>query len=210
MIDNTGDAVEDITYQFQFRTEIRNPNTFLYSTGPVSSFDDPDLNVQFFNLTRVIGPRRTGTPTLLAANLSVLPANVGRSSILDYNGQLGSGVFGHTPRSARLRGPREEGFYIDLGATFDLLQLRTARQRPRLTDRQRLAGFNKHSRHRAADFGGDAQRMRPASRPIRTRRSAYGRPASRRSTTTRSPGGQCTGATGFRCRALATRSSTKS
>jgi hypothetical protein len=29
MIDNTGDAVEDITYQFQFRTEIRNPNTFL-------------------------------------------------------------------------------------------------------------------------------------------------------------------------------------
>ena len=92
MIDNTGDAVEDITYQFQFRTEIRNPNTFLYNTGPVSSFDDPDLNVrQFFNLTRITGPRRTGTPTLLAANLWVLPANVGRSSIRDYNGQLGSG-----------------------------------------------------------------------------------------------------------------------
>ena len=63
MIDNTGDAVEDITYQWQFRTEIRNPNTFLYNTGPVSSIDDPDLNVrQFYNLTRVVGPRRTGSP----------------------------------------------------------------------------------------------------------------------------------------------------
>ena len=82
MIDNTGDAVEDITFQWQFRTEIRNPNTFLYNTGPVSSIDDPDLNVrQFFNLTRVVGPRRTGASTLLAANLHVLPAHVGVSSI---------------------------------------------------------------------------------------------------------------------------------
>jgi hypothetical protein len=41
VIDNTGDAVEDLTFQFRFRTEIRNPNTFLYNTGPVSSLDDP-------------------------------------------------------------------------------------------------------------------------------------------------------------------------
>ena len=38
MIDNTGDAVEDITYQFRFRTETRNPDTFLYNTGVVTSF----------------------------------------------------------------------------------------------------------------------------------------------------------------------------
>ncbi|HEX8154367.1 MAG TPA: DUF4331 family protein, partial [Thermoanaerobaculia bacterium] len=29
-IDNNGDAREDITYQFQFRTDTRNANTFLY------------------------------------------------------------------------------------------------------------------------------------------------------------------------------------
>ncbi len=33
MVDNDGDAVEDITFQFRFRTETRNPNTFLYNTG---------------------------------------------------------------------------------------------------------------------------------------------------------------------------------
>ena len=33
MVDNNGDAVEDVTFQFRFRTEVRNPNTFLYNTG---------------------------------------------------------------------------------------------------------------------------------------------------------------------------------
>ena len=43
-IDNNGDAVEDITYQFRFTTSQRHPNTFLYNTGPVTSLDDADLN----------------------------------------------------------------------------------------------------------------------------------------------------------------------
>jgi hypothetical protein len=34
-IDNNGDGKEDITYQFQFRNDLRNPNTFLYNVGPV-------------------------------------------------------------------------------------------------------------------------------------------------------------------------------
>jgi hypothetical protein len=32
MVDNTGDAVEDLTYQFRFNTSVSNPNTFLYNT----------------------------------------------------------------------------------------------------------------------------------------------------------------------------------
>ena len=43
MVDNNGDAVEDITFQFRFRTETRNPNTFLYNTGVITSLDDPGL-----------------------------------------------------------------------------------------------------------------------------------------------------------------------
>ena len=126
MIDNTGDAVEDITFQFRFRTEIRNPNTFLYNTGSVTSLDDPDLNVrQFYSVTRVEGPRRTGAARLIAENVPVLPANVGVSSIPDYS-DLGRGVFIQEIESVRLfAGPRDDGFYVDLGATFDLLQLRT-------------------------------------------------------------------------------------
>src|SRR5574341_314865 len=32
-IDDDGDGIEDIAYEFRFKTEFRNPNTFLYNTG---------------------------------------------------------------------------------------------------------------------------------------------------------------------------------
>src|SRR5881394_4100326 len=43
-IDNDGDAVDDITYQFRFQTTLQNTNTFLYNTGSISSLDDPNWN----------------------------------------------------------------------------------------------------------------------------------------------------------------------
>ena len=59
MVDNNGDAVEDLTYQFRFNTVTMNPNTFLYNTGPITSLDDPDFNVrQYYSVTEVRGPRR--------------------------------------------------------------------------------------------------------------------------------------------------------
>ena len=45
-IDNNGDAVEDIFYQWDFDTEIVNPNSFLYNSGPIDSLDSPNLNVR--------------------------------------------------------------------------------------------------------------------------------------------------------------------
>ena len=44
-VDNNGDGEEDVTYQFRFRTETRNQNTFLYNTGPINSLDDPNWNI---------------------------------------------------------------------------------------------------------------------------------------------------------------------
>ena len=43
-IDNDHDAKPDLTYRWLFASHYRNPNTFLYNTGPVTSLDDPDLN----------------------------------------------------------------------------------------------------------------------------------------------------------------------
>jgi len=40
-IDNNGDAIEDITYQWRFTTEVRNTATFLYNTGTITSLDSP-------------------------------------------------------------------------------------------------------------------------------------------------------------------------
>src|SRR6202046_4133705 len=41
-IDNNGDGVADISYQFRFENTNTNPNTFLYNTGPITSLTDPN------------------------------------------------------------------------------------------------------------------------------------------------------------------------
>jgi hypothetical protein len=192
MVDNTGDAVEDITFQFRFRTEIRNPNTFLYNTGPVTSFDDPDLNVrQFYTVTRVTGPRRTGAARVIADNVPVMPANVGVSSMSNYNGQIGTGVFPQEFDGVRLfAGPRDEGFYVDLGATFDLLQFRSLV--PSLgSPIDSLAGYNVHSIAIETPIASLTRTgTRPGSAADPNATIGVWSTASRMSTTTRTAGSQ--------------------
>lgn len=58
-IDNTGDGLEDVKYQFRFQTQVVNPNTVLGHTAVnqdavVSSLTDPDYNMpQTYSVTRV-------------------------------------------------------------------------------------------------------------------------------------------------------------
>ncbi len=119
-VDNNADAVEDITFQWKFTTEVRNAATFLYNTGPVTTIDDPDLNVrQFYSLTRIDGPRRTGRRTLLAGRLPVPPPNIGPRSTPNY-GALAGGIQQLPGDMRAFAGQRDEGFYVDL-AIFDLL-----------------------------------------------------------------------------------------
>ncbi len=40
-IDNDADGAPEITYQFQFKTKVRNPDTFLYNTGPINVARQP-------------------------------------------------------------------------------------------------------------------------------------------------------------------------
>src|SRR5450755_902349 len=80
-IDQTGDGTPDITYEFQFTTEVRNPNTFLYNTGPIDSIDSPNWNRrQFYSVTLVTGSHRR----VLASGLPCPPCNIGPFSIPDY------------------------------------------------------------------------------------------------------------------------------
>src|SRR6266567_9043867 len=51
-IDNNGDALPDITYQFRFNTTLRNEDTFLYNTGTIESIDSPNWNKrQFYDVS---------------------------------------------------------------------------------------------------------------------------------------------------------------
>src|SRR4051794_8892636 len=60
-IDNDGDGIPNIEYQFRFTTTRQNDNTFLYNTGPISSLTDPNWNVrQTYQCVRFDRPRRKG------------------------------------------------------------------------------------------------------------------------------------------------------
>src|ERR1700729_1565933 len=43
-VSNRGDAQADVTYHFRFNTKIRNPKTFLYNTGPITSINSANWN----------------------------------------------------------------------------------------------------------------------------------------------------------------------
>jgi len=121
-IDNDGDAKAEITYQFRFETSLRNPDTFLYNTGPIASLDSESWNRrQFFSVTRV-GKR--GASTVLARDLACPPCNIGPRSTPGYEALARDAV--HTLRGGGkvFAGQRDEGFYVDLGAVFDLGDLR--------------------------------------------------------------------------------------
>jgi hypothetical protein len=80
-VDNDGDARDDLSFQFRFKSRINNGNTFLYNTGPITSLDDPNLNQEQFYSVSVLKDTdhddslREGT--VKARNLQVAPANVG-------------------------------------------------------------------------------------------------------------------------------------
>jgi hypothetical protein len=141
MIDNDGDAVEDVTYQFRFRTETRNPSTFLYNTGPITAIDSTAWNVrQFYSVTRVEGPRRRGKPMLLGDDLPTPPVNVGARSTPNYEALAAQAVRQLADGSRVFAGQREDPFFVDLNV-FDLLAVP-----PVDTDNQdSLAGFNVHT-----------------------------------------------------------------
>ena len=124
-IDTNGDGAADITYQFQFTTRLRNPDTFLYNTGPIRSLDSPNWNSrQFYTVTRVAG----GLSQPLGTGLACPPCNIGPLSTPRYRTLAESAVHS-LPGGVRVfAGQRAEGFYVDLGSIFDLATLRPFQQ----------------------------------------------------------------------------------
>jgi hypothetical protein len=152
-IDNDGDAVEDITYQFRFRNDVRNAGTFLYNTGPVTTLEDADLNVrQFYSVQRIEGLRRSGTSTAMGASFQVAPYNIGPKSTPDYASLASAAVF-NLPGGGRVfAGPRDDPFFVDIGAIVDLLTLRPVQQLHRVPPMASsadgvdgLKGYNVHT-----------------------------------------------------------------
>ena len=120
-VDNNGDAKPDVTYQFRFTTVNTIPDTFLYNVGPIESLTSKNWNRrQYATVTRVAG----GSSTVLGKNLTCPPCNIGVHSTPDY-AKLAEAAIHDVGNGRRVfTGQRAEGFYVDLGAIFDLGTLR--------------------------------------------------------------------------------------
>jgi hypothetical protein len=121
-IDNDGDAKADIAYQFQFRSELRNPETFLYNTGPIGSLDDPNWNKrQFYDVS--VSRKHHGS-RVIGSNLASPPCNIGPRSTPNYPALAQAALHTLPTGETVFAGQRNDGFFVDLGAIFDLGDLR--------------------------------------------------------------------------------------
>ena len=146
-VDNDGDADEDVTFQFRFAYELR-PITLsvgnagqeqtvaipLVNAGTISAGNTANLNTtETYRVRVVLGDRRTGTVhTVTNAQTSsavfVKPVdNIGNKSIPDYAGYAAAHMYDIAlPGGATGRmfvGQRKDPFVVNLGETFDLINL---------------------------------------------------------------------------------------
>jgi uncharacterized protein DUF4331 len=146
-VDNDGDAQEDITYQFRFHTETRNPDTFLYNTGPIASLDDPNWNRRQTYTVRV---RHGNSFEVLGRDLATPPDNIGPRSTPNYASLAAAAVHTLSGGIKVFAGQRDDPFFVDLGSVFDLAGLRPFNPfhlipLPAEPGRDAVARYNTHS-----------------------------------------------------------------
>src|SRR5262245_22947055 len=126
---NKNNVAANITYQIRFKTEIRPPaNVFplaVVALPPVTSLTGADsaglLVRQSYTVTEVRygqQPRELGTVPMFA-----VPSNVGPRTMPKYEELAAKGIFQLKNGGRVFAGQRDETFYIDLGGTFDTLNL---------------------------------------------------------------------------------------
>jgi hypothetical protein len=124
-VDNTGDGKYDIRYKFKFKTKARNPDSFLYALPGVKSFDDPKLNlVQTYSVWRERWhDGHQVSNKLVASGLPVAPNNVGPKTIPNYDAVANQAIRSLPGGGKVFAGPVDDPFFVDLGSTFDAINI---------------------------------------------------------------------------------------
>jgi uncharacterized protein DUF4331 len=104
-IDTSGDARADVTYQFRFKTK----------TGPYFLGD----TAQPFTVTRIAGGKAQ-----VAAQGTTPPNNIGPRSTKNYRALAAKGVVSLAGGGQAFAGQRDDPFFGDIGAIFDLVAIR--------------------------------------------------------------------------------------
>lgn len=105
-IDQTGDGKPDISYYFRFKNG--SPTAILGNTQ------------QTYTVTQVKG----GKETVVGSNLTTPPDNIGPRSTPSYRDLAAAGVHDLSDGSKVFAGQRDDAFFGDVGAIFDLVAIR--------------------------------------------------------------------------------------
>ena len=129
-VDGNGKA-EDVVYEIRFKTRIQGTVKALKlpvgyaGVPPITALSGPDaagIGIrQTYTVTEIRnGHRRDlGTQEMVA-----VPSNVGPLTIPNYEALAAQGIYPLANGGRVFTGQRDETFYIDLGATFDTVNLR--------------------------------------------------------------------------------------
>ncbi len=117
-IDNDGDAVADIVYEWLFDTVTKDPGQFLVNTGPFDSVTDDTLNVyQTYDLLVTEG----GVTTTVLDDAIAAPSISGAVSTPNYQPLVDEAVESGTAGDlTSFAGQADDPFFLDL-RVFDLL-----------------------------------------------------------------------------------------
>ena len=148
-IDNTGDGRPDVSYRYQFKTTTRNKNSFLYALPGASGYNDPKLNViQRYSIVRETyrynGKKVSVKAKKIAEGLPSAPPNIGPKTFPNYSVFADGAVKTIGDGTKVFVGQRDDPFFVDLGATFDGINVRklTGNKGQGKDD---LSGMNTHS-----------------------------------------------------------------
>src|SRR4051794_16004344 len=147
-VDNTGDGRYDVRYRFEFKTKVRNKQSFAVALPPVRSLNDANLNVrQTYNVTREqYRGGKLRSAKVIARNQPSVPSNIGPKTMPDYAALAAEGIRPVRGGGKVFAGQRDDPFFVDLGVTFDSINFRpgtgTGNQGGGKDD---LAGYNTNS-----------------------------------------------------------------
>ena len=144
-IDNNTDGVaDDIRFEFEFKTEIRQVVSQLalflsyVALPPITSLKGVGSEGLGLRQTYTVTMVKDGKRHVLGRDLIAVPSNVGPRTMPDYESLVQQGIYQLDDGGRVFAGQRDDPFYIDLGAIFDTLNLRD----PGV---DMLSGFNVHT-----------------------------------------------------------------
>ena len=135
-IDNDHDGMEDVTFQFRFTTQIRQPGVFTGFVGGIPLAGFPAHHGADGPGSEGLSLRQTYTVTMVTKHgtqeigqgqtLFAVPSNVGPRTMPDYNALRAQGIYNLPNGISVFAGTVADPFFIDLGAAFDSLNFRSA------------------------------------------------------------------------------------